>query len=35
MLKRLALGTAFALAALPAQEAEGEQVQVTGEMIDT
>jgi hypothetical protein len=35
MLKRLALGTAFALTALPALAAEGERVQVTGEMIDT
>jgi hypothetical protein len=35
MLKRLALGAGFALAALPALASEGERVQVTGEMIDT
>ncbi|MFQ5565676.1 MAG: hypothetical protein ACE5EU_04865 [Paracoccaceae bacterium] len=35
MLKKLALGAGFALAALPALAAEGERVRVTGEMIDT
>ncbi len=35
MLKTLALGAGFALAALPALAAQGERVQVTGEMIDT
>ncbi len=35
MLKNLALGAGFALAALPALAAQGERVQVTGEMIDT
>jgi hypothetical protein len=35
MLKRFSLGAVFALAALPALAAEGERVQVTGEMIDT
>ena len=35
MLKRLALGAAIALAALPAMAAQGERVRVTGEMIDT
>ena len=35
MLRRLALGAGFALAALPAFAAEGERMQVTGEMIDT
>jgi hypothetical protein len=39
MLKRLTLGAGFALAALPAlpayAAAQGERVQVTGEMIDT
>ncbi len=35
MLKKLALGAGFALAALPALAAQGERVQVTGEMIDT
>jgi len=35
MLRRLALGAGFALAALPAFAAEGERIQVTGEMIDT
>ncbi len=35
MLKKLALGVGFALAALPALAAQGERVRVTGEMIDT
>jgi hypothetical protein len=35
MLKRTILGAALALAALPAPAAEGERIQVTGEMIDT
>jgi hypothetical protein len=35
MMKKLTVGAAFALAALPALAAEGERVQVTGEMIDT
>ncbi len=35
MIKKLALGAGFALAALPALAAQGERVQVTGEMIDT
>ncbi len=35
MLKRFALGAGFVLAALPAFAAEGERMQVTGEMIDT
>jgi len=35
MLKKLALGAGFALAALPALATEGERVQITGEMIDT
>ncbi len=35
MLKKLALGAGFALAALPALAAQGERVRVTGEMIDT
>ena len=34
-LGRLALGAGFALAALPALAAQGERVQITGEMIDT
>jgi len=35
MLKKLALGAGFALAALPALAAQGERVRITGEMIDT
>ena len=35
MLKRLAIGATLALAALPASGAEGERIQVTGEIIDT
>jgi len=35
MLRRLALGAGFALAALPALASEGERIQVSGEMIDT
>jgi hypothetical protein len=35
MLKRLAIGAGFALAALPALATEGERRQVTGEIIDT
>ena len=35
MLKRSLLGAALALGALPALAAEGERIQVTGEMVDT
>jgi len=35
MLKRTVLGAAVVLAASPALAAEGERIQVTGEMIDT
>lgn len=35
MLRRIAFGSVIVLAALPSLAAEGERVQVTGEMIDT